>query len=1022
MKNDCIKLVEQTIGRALGRGEAERIEQRLAANFRELARTDPGFQGMSHNDRLIAAAKKSMEQDQGEAARAAQRKALNLTAQIREVQAQAVRASEFSGKNRFHQALFERLVQLDNYVTGVRNELFGNLVDTIRASSPKFLGLIENREAATRFVREVYGEKTGDAEAAKAAKSYLDVMEKIRLRENASGADIAKLDYGYLPQPHDTGAVARAGKEQWVAKVAPLMKRDRFVNADGTQMNDAELNDLLSYAYDTIATNGQVRREAGQGGQGSRASRFDDKHRVLHFKDADSYLKYLDEFGEGSTFEAIHNHVGAHAKNIGLMESFGSNPNSTYRLLKDTAEIEDSRAAGKEVTGVTKFMATPDMIYDTISGATAAPVNARGAAVGQAVRNYTGATKLGGVMLSSINDVPTWLATAKYNGIPLGEALPEAMKAIGSSNIAEDAARLGLAVESMSGEMQTWHAGNMRNSWSGKLANATMRLQFVESWTQRLRAGMGIMLSDHLASLTREKSWGDLSTFDRERMTKAGVTERDWQVWQAATPENIRDRDLLTVNAIRETPDAALDAILSPDHDKIRAEAQAQIKELDDRTAQDGKWLRAREAKLSSWLADAKARLAARTAAFDENTDAATRAAVERLSGKVSRLQEAVDVSAESWSTPQGDMPGVDSSRPVAFYGKRSLRKLGKEEGGAIAKIDAIEKQIADLDADARANREAFGKTGFDKLFSDFMERRADLDAYAKRAQERADRRAFVTDRIARSVAPQQAASRASAANHAAAALLGFIDNEAKTAVIAPDVVTRAAMTQGARAGTLGGELGRSVMLFKSFPLAMLLRNLDRIRDLGKDGAPVSRAAYSAALMVGLTLFGALSVELKDLASGKNPRDATTGKFWGAAFAQGGGLGIFGDMLYTGMGGNSRGGQPNWSSLAGPVLGTGVDALNVTLGNLGQALQGKETHAGAEALRFTRQNLPLLNLWYAKAAIDHMGFQALQESLSPGYLARQRAQAQKDWGQTYWWQPGAGLPDEAPRLAEAVGE
>src|SRR6185295_15182540 len=139
----------------------------------------------------------------------------------------------------------------------------------------------------------------------------------------------------------------------------------------------------------------------------------------------------------------------------------------------------------------------------------------------------------------------------------------------------------------------------------------------------------------------------------------------------------------------------------------------------------------------------------------------------------------------------------------------------------------------------------------------------------------------------------------------------------------------------------------------------------------------------SLALMTSLTLMGALSIELKDLVSGKNPRDATTPKFWGAAFSQGGGLGIFGDILYTGVGGNSRSGQPNWTNLAGPVAGTAADLANVTLGNLGQAAQGKDTKAAAELLRFARSNTPFLNLWYLKSAIDHAGFNELQDSLSP---------------------------------------
>jgi hypothetical protein len=817
MKTECIKNVEKAIGRPLGNGEATRIEERLVANLRELARTDEKFHSMSQAERLRAAAKLSLDRDIQAAQKAAQRRASNLMAQARESAHQAQRAVELGGKTANHAALFERLRQVESYITGVKNELFSHLVDTVHASAPRFFGLVENAAAVEKFIREVFGEDTGDAFSKKAAKAYLDTMEEVRTRENAAGADIGQLDYAYLPQPHDTGAIVKAGKDRWVGKVLPLMDRERFVKEDGARMNDAELTTFLEAAFDTLSTEGLVRRAPSAGGRGSRASRSDDAHRVLHFKDADSYLAYIREFGAGSPFEAIHNHVNAHAKNIALMEAFGANPTATYQLLRERAEIEDSRTAGEPVRGVMEYFATPDMIWDTLNGTTQTPVNPRGAAIGRSIRNWISAGKLQGIMLASINDAPMWLATAKYNGVPLGRALREFFAAVSSSKVVDDAARLGLAMESMTGEMQTWHADNMRQDWwnGGKVANATMRLGLVESWTQRLRAGLGLMLQDHLATMTGT-DWGSLSKFDRDRMQAGGVSARDWAIWQAAKPENIRGRRLLTANAIREV------------------------------------------------------------------------------------------------------------------------------EGFTDAEI-----------------------------------------------------------------------------NHAVGQMLGFIDNEAKTAVLAPDVVTRAAITQGARAGTFGGELGRSVMLFKSFPLAMVIRNLERIRSLP---TVQGRVAYSMTMLTALTLMGALSLELKDLVAGRNPRDATTPKFWGAAFAQGGGLGIFGDVLYTGLGGNSRAGNPNWTNLGGPVLGTAADLANVTLGNIGEKLQGKKTHAGAEILRFARSNTPFLNLWYLKAGIDHMGFNDLQETLSPGYLARQRAAARRDWGTTYWWEPNKMEPTQFPEFASAIGE
>lgn len=184
--------------------------------------------------------------------------------------------------------------------------------------------------------------------------------------------------------------------------------------------------------------------------------------------------------------------------------------------------------------------------------------------------------------------------------------------------------------------------------------------------------------------------------------------------------------------------------------------------------------------------------------------------------------------------------------------------------------------------------------------------------------------------------------------------------------------------------------------------------------DQWRKGDKASSVAYGAALITSLTIFGALAIELKDLVNGKDPRPMNTLKFWAAAYSQGGGLGIFGDFMYTGLGGSNRAGSPNWASFFGPVFGSAVDLANLPTA----AMRDK---VGAEALRFARGHMPFVNLWYAKSAIDHAGLQDLQEMLSPGYLARMRQTAMKEWGQDYWWRPSQGAPARAPDFGNIIG-
>lgn len=815
MHPDCLLEIESAIGRKPTKAEAAEIEGGILDAMREIARTEPKWAQMTGQQRLQAAAELAHSRALEQAEVSAQRKASNLVAQAREGQRLMDRAAALGGKQAHHDALFERLRQSDDYVAGIRNEYMSSLVDAIEAVEPGLLGLFEDRTKVRDLARAILGERVEDAKVARAAEKYNETMENLRLRANAAGADIGKLDYSYIPQPWDVGKVARGVGGEFARDLLPEVDRSRYVNADGTSMTDEQVTAMLSEAATTIGTEGRSKRVPGQRGGGSRASRFDDAHRAIHFKDADAYLRVMDKYGRGSMLEAIAGRVGSMAKTIGLMEEFGANPNGTYRLLKDMAEMADNRAGGR------RSFATLDMVWDTLNGTTAQPVSATLAEVGQGVRNFVTAAKLQGVMLSAFTDVPLQIITAKANGIPLGKAMGSLFSGFGKEKKVI-ARSLGIGLDEVAGEMTRWHANNLAQGWTRKLATTTMRATLVEGWSNGLRRGFGLTISETVNRL-RKSDWDKLGRWDRVRFETSGVTARDWKIWQLAEATPFEDTELLTKNGLRDIPASVLGA------------------------------------------------------------------------------------------------NGLTS---------------------------------------------------------------ADVD-------------------------------------RATARLLGYIDQESHTAVLTPDLMTRAALQQGTRAGTVGGEVLRMGMLFKSFALAIVDKHLRRIQSIP---TTQGKMAYSVAMMTTLPLFGAVSLQLKDIAAGKDPRDMTTSKFWLAAAMQGGGLGIFGDILYTGMGGNARGGQANWTGLAGPVFGTAFDLMDMTLGNAYRAAEGKDTDVGADLIRFARGNTPFLNLWYLRAAIDHLALHDLQESASPGYLRKMRKRAQRDWGQDYWWQPGEAAPARAPNFEAVAGE
>ena len=126
-------------------------------------------------------------------------------------------------------------------------------------------------------------------------------------------------------------------------------------------------------------------------------------------------------------------------------------------------------------------------------------------------------------------------------------------------------------------------------------------------------------------------------------------------------------------------------------------------------------------------------------------------------------------------------------------------------------------------------------------------------------------------------------------------------------------------------------------------------RATERLAD--NEGA-WDRGRYIASLIVTTTVLGALSLQLKNLAAGKDPEPMYGehgAKFWMNAAGQGGGLGILGDQLKA-MFSAKRIDDP--SRLVPPVTGLSLDLMGLTMGNIQDSIAGRESHIGRDLVRF----------------------------------------------------------------------
>jgi hypothetical protein len=235
------------------------------------------------------------------------------------------------------------------------------------------------------------------------------------------------------------------------------------------------------------------------------------------------------------------------------------------------------------------------------------------------------------------------------------------------------------------------------------------------------------------------------------------------------------------------------------------------------------------------------------------------------------------------------------------------------------------------------------------------------------------------------------------------AAMMG---EESRLAILSPGAHTKAILHGSSAPGTLAGELLRTGSLFKSFSVGMITQVLPRV--YAAEGTSAYRAGIVAQYVLSMMVSGAVSLQLRTMARGLNPRDMSDPLFWVGAGAQSGGLGIFGDFVFADR---SRMGHDLGTTLAGPVAGSLDDFLKLTLGNAFKAGQGKKTDFLAEAMQFTKNDvLPYVNLFYTRAALDHMIFFTAQEAANPGYLRRMKQGVENANNTTWYWPPQDPLP------------
>jgi hypothetical protein len=224
------------------------------------------------------------------------------------------------------------------------------------------------------------------------------------------------------------------------------------------------------------------------------------------------------------------------------------------------------------------------------------------------------------------------------------------------------------------------------------------------------------------------------------------------------------------------------------------------------------------------------------------------------------------------------------------------------------------------------------------------------------------------------------------------------------SAVIIPGSREQAVFEQGTQPGTVPGEGMRFIAQFKTFPLAVYTKHIER--DILAGGAKNIKEGISgvgdtggdllgvAGLIAGMSFFGGLGVMAVDFTRGREQRDWTKIGPYIEAAKHGGGFALLSSLILDEYGDSSIY-QKTIGTLLGPVLNDFPDIVSLTIGAFNGQPKAKK------ALDLLHSYTPGQNIFYSRAIMDYLIFYNMQEMIDPGSLYRMEKAVKSHTGQEF---------------------
>jgi hypothetical protein len=313
-----------------------------------------------------------------------------------------------------------------------RGQLWALMGDVLDKVGKGAFGRQVGKAHLPNIVREIKGEHTGDIAAKEVADAWLKVSDIGVDMFKGAGGSMTRLAR-YIPQRLNAARLVKAGEDAFVQAYGAAIDWNKTLWPDGTPIDPANRDHVLREAYKTFTTDGAHKIDADAfRGKGVAVGNQLDNHRFFHFKDADAWLKIHEAYGDGSIFDVMAHHIEGMAHKVALVETFGPNPDATFKNLEAIVKKHAGKLSPKDkVTADNILKNKLGPMMDMVLRSNPMDPHSKLGATVTGIANILTAAQLGSASLLAIpGDFMQTIAVRAFNKMPIFDGMDTYFKTI----------------------------------------------------------------------------------------------------------------------------------------------------------------------------------------------------------------------------------------------------------------------------------------------------------------------------------------------------------------------------------------------------------------------------------------------------------------------------------------------------------------------------------------------------------------------------------------------------------------